>query len=86
MGVWGSPQTVSGCAQGAAGTVAASMVMGERVSKRFSRQGMTELNRLNEEETRPDVLSYRWLYVEVVSSWQSTARGLMLPLLGENKY
>ena len=23
MGVWGSPQTVSGCAQGAAGTVAA---------------------------------------------------------------
>ena len=22
MGVWGSPQTVSGCAQGAAGTVA----------------------------------------------------------------
>ncbi len=57
MGVWGSPQTVSGCAQGAAGTVAASMVKGERVSKRFSRQGMTEqLNRLNEEETRSDAL------------------------------
>lgn len=35
---WGSPRTVSGCAQGAAGTVAASMVKGERVSKRFSRQ------------------------------------------------
>ena len=56
MGVWGTPQTVSGCAQGAAGTVAASMVKGERVSKRFSRQAMTELNRLNEEETRSDAL------------------------------
>uniref|UniRef100_UPI002FEEFD4F hypothetical protein n=1 Tax=Escherichia coli TaxID=562 RepID=UPI002FEEFD4F len=42
--------------QGAAGTVAASMVKGERVSKRFSRQAMTELNRLNEEETRSDAL------------------------------
>ena len=56
VGVWGSPQTVSGCAQGAAGTVAASMGKGERVSKRFSRQAMTELNRLNEEETRSDAL------------------------------
>lgn len=28
----------------------------ERVSKRFSRQGMTELNRWNEEETRSDAL------------------------------
>ncbi|MCZ5826174.1 hypothetical protein O5202_25745, partial [Escherichia coli] len=28
-------------------------------------------------ETRTDVLSYRWLYVEVVSCWLSTARGLM---------
>ncbi len=56
MGVWGSPQTVSGCAQGAGGTVAASMVTGERVSKRFSRQAMTELNRLNEEETRSDAV------------------------------
>lgn len=34
----GYSQTVSGCAQGAAGTVAASVVKGERVSKRFSRQ------------------------------------------------
>ena len=56
MGVWGSPQTVSGCAQGAAGTVAASVVKGERVSKRFSRQGMTELNRWNEEEPRSELL------------------------------
>ncbi|WP_213079293.1 hypothetical protein, partial [Escherichia coli] len=29
-------QTVSGCAQGAAGTVAASMVKGERVSSSFN--------------------------------------------------
>ncbi|MGK3550361.1 hypothetical protein ACSLOE_31020, partial [Escherichia coli] len=28
MGVWGSPQTVSGCAQGAAGTVAARSFWG----------------------------------------------------------
>ena len=27
MGVWGSPQSVSGCAQGAIGTVAASVVL-----------------------------------------------------------
>nr|WP_172694319.1 hypothetical protein [Escherichia coli]QEG96786.1 replication protein [Escherichia coli] len=27
MGVWGSPQTVSGCAQGAAGTVAARFLL-----------------------------------------------------------
>lgn len=56
MGGWGSPQTVSGCAQGAAGTVAALVVKGERVSKRFSRQGMTELNRWNEEEPRSKLL------------------------------
>ncbi len=32
MGVWGSPQTVSGCAQGAAGTVAGNRTEDERVS------------------------------------------------------
>ena len=32
MGVWGSPQTVSGCAQGAAGTVAALSGRIERIS------------------------------------------------------
>ncbi|EIQ79108.1 replication protein [Shigella flexneri 1235-66] len=33
MGVWGSPQTVSGSAQGAAGTVAARFFSGERGAK-----------------------------------------------------
>ncbi len=57
MGVWGSPQTVSGCAQGAAGTVAAAYgERDERVSRGFPGNGMTELNRWNEEETRSEAL------------------------------
>nr|AYU70458.1 hypothetical protein D0362_00257 [Escherichia coli] len=40
MGVWGSPQTVSGCAQGAAGTVAARSFW--RSGEQKTRKGIFE--------------------------------------------
>lgn len=65
MGVWGSPQTVSGCAQGAAGTVAAPVLL--VVPLEGSRGGNASL-------ARPDVetVSVSELYIHRVALFSLT--------------